>query len=87
MPLAETSTAQADLLIVLLKLLQQMRELSLYNDMSLNCHPLLSSILMQCTTSEEIKTQIQTELDQLADCEGKTLLCQKLANLEINSNA
>lgn len=85
LPSAETADARADLLVEILKLLNQMRELSLYSETFLNCHPLLSAILTRCVLpegTEGIKTRIQSEIDQLADCTGKTLLAQKLAEPE-----
>lgn len=81
-PIAETEDAQADLLVEVLRLLNQMHELSLYNETILNCHPLLSAILTRCTLSDGNKTKIESEIDQLADCAGKTLLSQKFSELK-----
>lgn len=59
-----------------------MRELLLYSETFLNCVPLLSEILKQSTWDEEMELKIRNEIDQLADCEGKTLLAQKLSTLK-----
>lgn len=82
LPLADTPDKQADLLIEVLRLLKPMHELALYNEVFLTCYPLLSSTLALCGSTEEIKARIQTEIEQLVDCEGKTLLAHKLSSVE-----
>lgn len=86
LPLAGTPDAQADLLITVLKLLGQMQGVGLYDELLLNSHTLLSTILTRCMSSDAIKSKIESALNQLADCTGKAMLAEKLSKIVLQAS-
>lgn len=80
LPLANTIEQQFNLFEKILKLLNDLNGLTLYNEIFMNVQTVLSNVIEKCSTESKERTAnyLKPLIEQMAECESKTLLIQKL---------
>lgn len=77
---SETSDQKIDLLQKVLKFVDCLKNLPIYNELFMNIHGVMLVIIETSLTDKRnvIETEIQSAIMNLADCETKTIILQKL---------